>query len=210
MPEVDRGEWMQTFSGVKFHFGDPRPEDVRIEDIAHALSMICRFGGHVRSRYSVAEHSVRVAECVAELGGTPDEVFWGLMHDAAEAYVGDVVWPLKRAPELASYAILERRVELAVCKAFRMSYDMPAIVKHADLVMLATEKRDLMRGGHTTVEREAIAAKGETDEWYCDDAQPHPKAVVGWSAYDAKVMFLTAFRSLAGHLRGSAMRGPDE
>lgn len=196
MTEIDRGNWLQTFSGVKFYVRDPRPEDVRIEDIAHALSMVVRFGGHVRRPYSVAEHSVRVAECVAELGGSPEEIFWGLMHDAAEAYVGDIIWPLKRAPELAGYKMVERRVELAICKAFRMSYDMPAIVKHADLVMLATEKRDLMRGDHTTVEREAIAAKGETDKWYCDDVQPHPKAVVGWSPYDAKALFLSHFEKL--------------
>jgi len=196
MTEGDRGEWLQTFSGVKFFIRDPRPEDVRIEDIAHALSMVCRFGGHVRKPYSVAEHSVRVSECIAELGGTPEEVFWGLMHDAAEAYVGDIIWPLKRQPELSGYKIVERRVELAICKAFGMSYDMPAIVKHADLVMLATEKRDLMRGDHTTVEREAIAAKGETDKWYCDDVQPHPKAIVGWPPYDAKALFLGHFQKV--------------
>ena len=85
------GDWIQTMSGVIFYPLDPRPEEIRIEDIAHALSHQCRFAGHCREFYSVAEHSVRVSR---EL---PQEfMLWGLLHDASEAYLVDLPRPIKR------------------------------------------------------------------------------------------------------------------
>lgn len=190
---TERGDWMQTLTGVLFYPRDPRAADVRLEDIAHGLAMTCRFGGHTRAFYSVAEHSVRVSELVEELAGSREDIFWGLMHDASEAYLGDIVWPLKRAPELGGYRELEEKLERVICEAFGMAPEMPAIVKHADLVMLATEKRDLMRGDHTTVEREALASRGETDFWHCDEVMPHPRTVQCWGPYDAKALFLSRF-----------------
>src|SRR5215217_2415409 len=79
------GDWIQTRSGVKFHLLDPKPEDFRIGDIAHALSNVCRFTGHVRKFYSVAEHSVRVCETVRDKFGPFGCKSWeyaALMHDA--------------------------------------------------------------------------------------------------------------------------------
>jgi 5'-deoxynucleotidase YfbR-like HD superfamily hydrolase len=85
-----RSTWTQTFKGLKFHPFDPKPEQIDIIDIAHALSMLCRWNGHIGRFYSVAEHSIHVASLV------PDKAkLWALMHDAAEAYVGDLPKPIK-------------------------------------------------------------------------------------------------------------------
>jgi hypothetical protein len=87
-----RGDWMQTFTGRAFYPLDPRPEDIDPVDIAHALSLICRYGGHSSRFYSVAEHCVLMSHAVA-----PEHALWALLHDATEAYLGDMIRPLKRS-----------------------------------------------------------------------------------------------------------------
>lgn len=129
--------WIQTASGVEFDLLEPRPEDVRIEDVAHALSNICRYTGHVRTHYSVAQHSVLVSHVCA-----PEDALWGLLHDATEAYVNDLAAPLKRM--LPDYAAVEESVLTAVAEAFGLELPIPASVKRADLVLLVTEQRDLL------------------------------------------------------------------
>jgi hypothetical protein len=138
-----RGDWMQTATGGQFWPLDPRPDEVRIEDIAHALSMQCRFAGHCRAFYSVAEHSVRVARLVESWRARAEVVMQALLHDAAEAYVGDMVRPLKWS--LPSYRAAEDRVFAAIAQAFGLSSNEKwSAVRIADEVLLATEARDLM------------------------------------------------------------------
>jgi len=88
-----RGDWMTTATGRKVWPLDLRPDEVDLEDIAIALSNLCRFGGRCRQFYSVAQHSLWVADQVKEL--RPELELCALLHDAAEAYVGDVVSPIK-------------------------------------------------------------------------------------------------------------------
>jgi 5'-deoxynucleotidase YfbR-like HD superfamily hydrolase len=103
------GNWSQTFTGLQFWPCDPRREDVRVEDIAHALALQCRFAGHCRVPYSVAEHSVRVAEWVwDETSGDRRASLAALLHDASEAYCVDVPRPLK--PYLTGYREIEHGV----------------------------------------------------------------------------------------------------
>jgi hypothetical protein len=191
---------MQTIGGKAFFPCDPRPIDITIEDIAYALSHVCRFGGHCTEFYSVAEHSVRVAQAIKVSGGTQDEIFAGLMHDAAEAYVGDMVWPLKQAPELAGYKKIERRVEDAIAERFGLAKELPAIVKKFDLVLLSTEKRDLMNDGFGRqfgATREAEAAAIQLGEWHSDDFEPLPEVIRPWSSSWARGRFLGAFAEFA-------------
>jgi uncharacterized protein len=112
------GYSMQTFTRLMFWPADPRASEVNIRDIAHALSTLCRFGGHAKWFYSVAQHSVLVSRIV-------DPVFAlkGLLHDAEDA-----VWS-------------------AICERFELSQMLPRVVMEADQIALATEMRDMM-GGH--------------------------------------------------------------
>lgn len=136
--------WFTTFTGKTVQPLSIRPEDIDIVDIAHALSQVCRFGGHTLNFYSVAEHSVLVADLVPE----PVRLH-ALLHDAAEAYTGDLIAPLKYGLGLKTrwWKSLERRFDAAIAAALGlapMSPDFKLLVKHADLVALATERRDVM------------------------------------------------------------------
>ncbi|NBC11661.1 MAG: phosphohydrolase [Planctomycetes bacterium] len=136
--------WVQTYTGRKFYPLAPRVEDIHIEDIAHALSNLCRYGGHSRSFYSVAQHSVYVA-CEAP----PQHALWGLLHDAAEAYVMDLPRPLKKA--VAGYADAEARVMDAVCERFGMDPAMPEAVHRVDMAVMADEMATVMHPVHPDV-----------------------------------------------------------
>ena len=136
--------WLRTFTGRSVHILNPRPEEICIQDIAHALANTCRFGGHTPVFYSVADHSLLVSELVPE-----SLALWGLLHDASEAYLHDLTRPLKRVLDSAGpqdvtrYAELERRMMAAVCSRFGLPEEMPSLVKAADNTVLATEFRDL-------------------------------------------------------------------
>lgn len=140
--------WIQTYTGAAFNLADPRPEDVRREDIAHALGRLPRYVGHCRRHYSVAEHSVLIARWLARQ--TPRVNYdWtvqlgGLLHDAHEAYVGDMSAPMKQAlgPEaMEPLNALERVVRLAITVHFGTSVgcQLRPQVKDADLRILHDE-----------------------------------------------------------------------
>lgn len=132
-----RGPWMQTYSGGQFFPLQPRPEDVHPVDIAHALSMLCRYNGHVREFMSVAEHCVLLSHAVPA-----DNALWALLHDATEAYVGDMVRPLKR--QMHDYRAVEDGVMVAIAARFGIDPVMPEEVHLADARILLDERAVLM------------------------------------------------------------------
>jgi hypothetical protein len=134
------GDWFQTYTGKKFYPLDPRADEVCIEDIAHALAMQCRFGGHCRDHYSVAEHSVRASFKFPE-----DHALSLLLHDATEAYLVDLPRPIKRSGVFGwLYRRIEARVEREIAIAFNVKCLSCPKVKRVDSRMLLTEKRDLL------------------------------------------------------------------
>lgn len=128
---------MQTFTGRQFFPMGPRANEVDILDIAHALSMQCRYNGHVQKFMSVAEHCVLVSRLV------PDEhALWGLLHDATEAYVGDMVRPLKQ--HMPAFCAAEDQVMLAIAQRFNIAPEIPAAVHEADSRILLDERSALL------------------------------------------------------------------
>ncbi len=130
------GDFMQVYSGRQFWPMDPKPEEIHIEDIAHSLSLQCRYAGHCVKFYSVAEHSVLLAGWLLPRYGA-EIALWGLLHDASEAYLVDVPRPLK--PFLHGYKEAEARVMAAVAQRFGLAPDMPPPVHVADNRIVADE-----------------------------------------------------------------------
>lgn len=134
----ERGDWSQSFTGVKFYPLNPHIEDINITDIAHALSLTCRYGGHCKFHYSVAQHSVLCAS-VAE----PADRFAALMHDASEAYLSDIIRPFKH--KLPEYQEAEARMMKIIAEKYGFEYPMSSRIKEIDNRMLLTEKLQLMK-----------------------------------------------------------------
>lgn len=125
---------IRTWTGQRVDPLEMAPEEVSIEDIARALSRQCRYNGHVGGFLSVARHSVMVSEHLEPCGRTA--ALWGLLHDAAEAYLGDLVRPLKHGDFGHAYLEAEERVERVIAEAFDLPYPMPDYVKDADNFVL--------------------------------------------------------------------------
>jgi uncharacterized protein len=140
-PKKGTEAWIMTQSGRMFYFENPHPASIVIEDIANALAQICRFTGHTRCHYSVAEHCIRVS-WLAEKKYGRQFAREGLLHDAAEAYVSDLNGPLKRLVG-EGYKQWEDVAERALGAKFNFTVPKSKEVKDCDGVVYLTEKRDL-------------------------------------------------------------------
>lgn len=170
-----------TSGGTYFHFLEPERSAIDIETIAHALAHICRFTGHTATFYSVAQHSVLVSRLVP-----PEHALAGLLHDAAEAYLGDVAAPLKML--LPDYKTIEARVEAEVLRRFGLPAKLPPEVKQADRLALALEQHALM--------------PLHDDVWSCDRHPGFDAARLHWRIVPelpivARRLFVARFRELA-------------
>ncbi len=170
--------YISTYLGHRFFPLEPKIDQIHIEDIAHGLAYICRFNGQTTQFYSVAQHSLMVCDLVAD-----DYKFAALLHDAAEAYLGDMVKPLKRL--LPEFAEIEHRVSAIIAEAFNIPESDYSAIKQADLIALATEKRDLM--------------PNSTEAWLdLTGYEPLPEPIIPLPPLEAKQAFLTAFTRLSG------------
>jgi hypothetical protein len=131
------GPWMQLYSGEPFAPAEATPDQIHITDIAHALGMVCRYAGHCRRFYSVAEHSVLLSHTV-----DPEHALWALLHDATEAYIGDIVRPLKH--QMPGYLATEARLALVVAIKFGLPGAIPEQVVEHDTRIVVDERQALM------------------------------------------------------------------
>lgn len=142
----EMGEYcIETFSGKYFTIRDPQPEMIVLEDIAHGLSQLCRFVGQCEKLYSVAEHSVHVVQDLRNRGLPVHVQRAGILHDAAEAYLGDVSRPLKKS--LISYSQYEKKAMRAIHEKFKVIISPPEEreVIQSDIAVLRTEAATIMR-----------------------------------------------------------------
>ena len=180
------GDWIQTYTGRQFWPLAPRVEDVDIEDIAHSLSLLCRYNGHCREFYSVAEHSLHVAKVVVETPNWPADYGLGLaalLHDASDAYLADIPRALK--PYLTGYHAAKARVQTVIHEALglRRPYEYAPYIKPIDTLILVDEAIALMPV-------ESIA-------WHERFGQPLGVEIASLPPRRAEREFLEMFRSLS-------------
>lgn len=178
-----KGEFMQTFTGRQFWPMDPRADEVHIEDIAHALSLQCRYAGHCLRFYSVAEHSIHIAWWLYRNVG-PVSALQGLLHDASEAYLVDVPRPVK--PHLAGYKDAEAKVQAVIMRRFGLPVTHNTAVKEADDRIIGDELVNL-----------------RPMDWHARHNEPLGVTLAYWSPRDAELKFLAAFKALSEEVRGS-------
>jgi uncharacterized protein len=182
-----KGPTILLASGTYFDLEDPDASLFTRWDVAHALSNICRYTGHCREFYSVAQHSVLVSSIVPVA-----DALAGLLHDAAEAFVGDVSKPLKCL--LPDFAVVESRIEASVLRRCGVNLPLPSTVKRADRILLRTEQRDLM------------GAEGH--EWFFTmGEEPLPRRIIPVSPREAMFQFLDRWKELSPNDPASATEG---
>ena len=169
----DKEPWIYTYTGTRYYIMNPTAEQMNIRDIAHALARLCRFGGHTQGFYSVAQHSVLVSRTVPS-----QYALEGLLHDASEAYLGDMIHPLKQ--NMPEYRALEDRTQKVVAEAFGLTYPFPPSIGEADRILLGTEARDVLA----------------TPKVYTESLQPLPERIKPWDHHLAECAFLDRYTEL--------------
>ncbi len=167
--------WLPTFTGRRL---DPRAiteADIDVRDLAHHLSLRCRFTCATPFLYSVGQHSLLVSAIVP-----PEHGLWGLLHDAGEFLLPDVARPIKDDPGLSALRDWELTTLRCVARRYILPWPMPECVHEADRIVLATEARDLFNG--------AIG-------WGLTE-RPLPEKILEMRPRDVEAMFLARFRQL--------------
>lgn len=191
-----KGGSIQTFTGHVIYPLDPREEDIFLEDVAHALANKARFTGHTRKFYSSGEHAVRVSWALKELGASLMTQYVGLHHDDSDAFLPDVPTPLKVLPEFAWFRELEYQHQDLCFKRFGcivLGEEDYYPVKKADVILLLTEKRDLMPRRNSNWDKKYQDKYGVT-------AIPPPYVINPWPPGEAKALYLERNKELADAL----------
>lgn len=172
--------WMQTYTGVAFRPWSAEVDDIVLEDIAHSLAFQCRYNGHTREFYSVAQHAVLLATYALDQVRLED-AYWALFHDAAEAYIGDMVRPVK--VEMPAFRALDDDLTAKIAARFGLDGTViPDYVKGLDARILLDERNALL----TT----------PPQEWDVDQLAPLGIEIVSWSPADAEAAFLQTYDRL--------------
>lgn len=198
-----RGGWNECYTGTRFYTFDPQPEDVKIADIGHSLGLQCRYNGNCRRFYSVAEHCCLLSDYVRPRGWHNLEGPWpgkwigefkydalvALMHDAAEAYIGDLIRPVKH--RMQQFKELEALIEAVVFPSLGLPAEIPAWMRELDSRILCDERAQVMLTDH--------------NEWSTDELDPLGVRIRFWPPARAEFEFLRRFFELsAGMDRGPA------
>ena len=176
-------DYIETYTGIQFEFLDPQPKHFNIIDIAHALSMTCRYTGHCRTFYSVAEHSWHMARMLE--GCSKDIQLAALLHDGSEAYLPDVASPIKK--HLSDYNDMEDAILVALFKKYHLEYPMHPAIKLADRAMLSIEARHLLPSQGNDWDMWKHTTRPKIDDAY----KP-----VGMDPKQAKAVFLEKYSEL--------------
>ena len=176
---------ISTLSGRFFDLLAPEDYEYCIDEIAEALSNICRYTGHVKKFYSVAEHSVLVSHIVP-----PRLALAGLLHDASEAFVGDVSSPLKKL--LPEYKAIEERIQKAIADHYGIPYPFPHEIHEADKRMYWRERIDVAPGPRDTL-------------WHQDLAATRKVQASGMKPLMAKRYFLARFKEIQSGSKGDKL-----
>lgn len=168
--------WIQTYTGKRFWPLEPKAEDVDIIDIAHSLSLQCRYTGHCSQFYSISEHSIYVSQIVPK-----EMALWGLLHDSAEAYLSDVARPVKY--QIPKYKEFEEEILKVIAQKYGLDYPIPDKVKEVDWAVLHTEKKQIMPNSKYP--------------WYLP-VPPADIKIECWTPKRAEKEFLKAFNKYGG------------
>lgn len=200
MQDIDPNTiFMHTAAGKKVYPFAMTEDQVDIETIARHLACQSRWLGATRHRfiperisYSVAEHSVYVSDFVVQEMGRPDLAFDALMHDAAEAYIGDMIRPLKYSPAFhKTFKTLERKVEAVIARKFNIAMPIPADVKFADNAVCMAEW-------------EQIVPRDTSERWSADVikhgeiVKAAPIGISMLQPYEAYKLFMSTYEKLSG------------
>lgn len=179
--EIDgfKDPYIETYTGKRIYFNKFSIDDISIIDIAHSLSQICRFTGHTKEFYSVAQHSVLVADAQTTLA----EKRAGLLHDATECYLNDLASPLKATVDLGQYKELENKFHSVINEKFQVNDGMTPNIKIADLRALFTEKRD-------------VTNNPESNWGWGLNIELFDEVIIPLSPKDAKDLFIKRFKEL--------------
>jgi uncharacterized protein len=169
--------FIRTFTGLKFQHSNPQPEMICVQDIAHALSQLCRYAGHCRTFYSVGQHVVYCSWITP-----PEHALWALCHDGEEFATVDLPSPFKHLPGMEAFRTYANAIQKVIIAKFGLPATEPAAVKAADMLLLVTEQRDLMP--HSDSSFPGIA--------------PLKQRIIPWSCRKAERVFLLRFAELTG------------
>lgn len=178
-------DFIETGTGIAFHFLEPKEDEIDIFDIANSLSNQCRYTGHVKKFYSVAEHCCHLydyAKTKAKYHFEKFELKTILLHDASEAYLTDIARPIKN--HIPDYRKLEVRIEEVVASKFGIVYPYPAWVKEYDMRILLDEREQVMRPSKNV--------------WAVDGQEPLGVNINFWEPSEAFLNFLARYYECNG------------